>query len=72
MSDERAFLFDKLVNVLHEDLPAVVHQQVQIDSLPPIEWMDILFLKNISFLSQHRSGHVQEKQLKTKIKTKCF
>jgi hypothetical protein len=35
--DERAFLFDKLVNVLHEELPAVVHQQVQVDPLPPIE-----------------------------------
>ncbi len=37
MSDERAFLFDKLVNFLHEELPAVVHQQVQVDPLPPVE-----------------------------------
>jgi hypothetical protein len=37
MSDGKAFLFDKLVNVLHEELLAVVHQQVQVDSLPPIE-----------------------------------
>jgi hypothetical protein len=35
--DERAFLFDKLLNVLHEELPVVVHQQVQVDPLPPIE-----------------------------------
>ncbi len=62
MCDEKAFLFDKLVNVLHEELPAVVNQQVQIDSLPPRIWS--LFFKNICFLSQQRFGHVQAKQLK--------
>ncbi len=31
------FLFDKLMDVLNEELPVVVHQQVQVDPLSPAQ-----------------------------------
>jgi hypothetical protein len=35
MRKETTHLLDKLVDVLHEEIPVVVHQQVQVDPLSP-------------------------------------
>ena len=40
--EKRGCLFDKLVDVLHEEVPVVVHQQVQIDPLPSENVMPVV------------------------------